>query len=116
MTCARDRTVKLWTFDNESDDYKLVDSVKHDKPVTAVSVYPKLIDGKIIVAAGLEDGSVFLYNFVNSKFELLSTLEERITPADKVTRLRWSTWTENGKLLLAASSSDASTRVFSVEL
>ena len=116
VTCARDRTIKLWTFDNDSNDYKLVDSVKHDKPVTAVAIYPTLIDGKILVAAGLEDGSVFLYNFGGEKFELVNKLEERITPADKITRLRWSSWTQDGKLLLASSSSDSSTRVYSVEL
>lgn len=116
VTGARDRTIKLWKFDNDSQDYKMISSVKHDKPVTALSVYPKLINGKLLVALGLEDGSIFIYYFKDDKFELVHKLEDQITPADKITRLRWSSLERNSKKLLASASSDTSSRIYSVKL
>ncbi|SMN17710.1 similar to Saccharomyces cerevisiae YGR200C ELP2 Subunit of Elongator complex, which is required for modification of wobble nucleosides in tRNA [Maudiozyma saulgeensis] len=116
VTGSRDRTIKLWNFDNETQDYKMIDSVKHDKPVTALSVFQTLIDGKLLVAAGLEDGSILLYYFYNDKFELISQVSDKDTPADKLTRLRWSTMIGDNKYLLAAASSDNTARIYSITL
>ncbi|KAG0670339.1 Elongator subunit elp2 [Maudiozyma exigua] len=116
VTGARDKTIKLWNFDDKTQDYVVMDSVKHSKPVTALSVNQNLIDGKLLVAVGLEDGSIFLYYFANGKFELLQDIDSKYTPADKITRLRWTDRPKDGKHLLGSASSDNSTRIYSVAL
>ncbi|CAB4256451.1 similar to Saccharomyces cerevisiae YGR200C ELP2 Subunit of Elongator complex, which is required for modification of wobble nucleosides in tRNA [Maudiozyma barnettii] len=116
VTGSRDRTIKIWNFNNETQDYTMLDSVKHDKPVTALSVFQTLINGKLLIAAGLEDGSILLYYFYDGKFQLLSKVSDKDTPADKLTRLRWSTMTRDGQYLLGAASSDNTTRIYSVTI
>lgn len=69
---------------------------------------------KILISVGLENGEIYLYSYTLGKFELITQLNEDITPADKITRLRWSHLKRNGKLFLGVGSSDLSTRIYSL--
>ncbi|CCH62523.1 hypothetical protein TBLA_0H02380 [Henningerozyma blattae CBS 6284] len=116
ITASRDKTIKSWKFmeDKDEQNYKLLHSIKHTQPVTAVSIYNKVVaSGGIIVAIGLEDGNIIIYDYDNENgFKLLENVESRITPGGKITRLRWSSKELDNKLYLGVSSSDTSTRIY----
>ena len=114
VTGSRDRTIKLWLFDEELGDYKMVKTLKHEKSITAVSVLGKPVEEKFWLATGQEDGAIIIYNIIGEDIIEVEKFASDITPADRVTRLRWSSKEFEGKLLLAASSSDTSTRIYSV--
>ncbi|CCD24539.1 Elongator subunit ELP2 NDAI_0D02250 [Naumovozyma dairenensis CBS 421] len=115
ITGSRDRTIKMWNFDESKDDFILENSFKHTKPVTALSVYDYVVDKKILVAVGLETGEIFVYKYDSEDgFQLVHTLEDSITPAGKITRLRWSTADMDKRMLLGVSSNDSSARIYSI--
>lgn len=117
ITASRDKTIKLWRFDTSKNEYCVENSVKYKKAATSVSILERTIDNKLFVAVGLETGSIFIYNYdKETGFQELEEVDGLITPADKVTRLRWAkpdNIAEN-ELLLASSSSDTTTRIFSI--
>ncbi|CAR29562.1 ZYRO0G11660p [Zygosaccharomyces rouxii] len=115
LTASRDRTVKSWRYDQESDNFTSENSVKFEQPVTALSICEKVIDGQLIVAIGLEGGSIHLYSYTPQGFKLLEQIDESLTPADKITRLRWSPSFREDRLYLGVSSSDTSTRIYSLK-
>lgn len=116
FTASRDRSIKSWAFDGKKKEYIQQDVIKHTKPVTALSVHDAVIDGKLFVAAGLENGEILIYKYGSGGFKLLVNLDDKITPAGKITRLRWKTNNTGGdnQLFLASASSDNSTRIYSV--
>ena len=103
-------------FDSKKKEYIQQDVIKHNRPVTALSVHDVVIDGKLFVAAGLENGEILIYKYDSEGFVLVTNLSDKITPADKITRLRWTTNNTGGdnQLFLASASSDNSTRIYSV--
>ncbi|QLG71015.1 hypothetical protein HG535_0B00530 [Zygotorulaspora mrakii] len=116
ITASRDRSVKVWKNDIATKEFVLDGTLKLIESVTAVSIYECLIDGKILIALGLESGSVLIYTFNSGAFELLTKLDDSITPAGKIMRMRWSNMKRDDKLLLAVASSDCSCRIYSVRL
>lgn len=115
VTGARDKSIKVWKNDDATHDFAVVGSLKLGEPVTAVSVYGSAIEGKIVIAVGLESGPIQIYSF-GSAFELLTELDDSMTPAGKIMRLRWSSLQRDGKLSLGVASSDCSCRVYSLHL
>ncbi|CAL9728090.1 elongator complex protein 2 [Monosporozyma unispora] len=117
FTASRDRSIKSWIFDNEQKIYVQQNLIKHTKPVTALAVHNQVIDGRLFIAAGLENGDILVYKYDSNGFELLIKLDDKITPADKVSRLRWSTNNTGGdnQFFLASASIDNSTRIYSVK-
>ncbi|CCE61556.1 hypothetical protein TPHA_0A04810 [Tetrapisispora phaffii CBS 4417] len=114
ITCSRDKTIKIWDFKN--DDYELINSQKFETAVTAVAVHQRVVDSKIFIAAGLENGDIFLYSYGLEGFVEILKLENKITPGDRINRLRWSSSSLNNKSLLASASVDHSVRVYSFDL
>lgn len=115
FTASRDRTIKSWRYSQEADNFTVENSVKFTHPVTALSICGKVVNDHLLVAVGLEDGSLHLYSYNAEGFKLLERMDERITPADKITRLRWSPSSRDGGIHLGVSSSDTSTRIYSLE-
>lgn len=116
LTTSRDRKVKVWSLEtSESNAFSMLHFIKLNSPITAISIYNKVINNKLIVAVGLETGEIFIYNYSKSDgFELISQFEQYITPSDRIERLRWSNWVDNDKLLLASASLDQSCRIYSI--
>ncbi|AQZ11640.1 ELP2 (YGR200C) [Zygosaccharomyces parabailii] len=114
FTASRDKTVKAWSYDAIPSTFVVENTVKFTLPVTAISVYKKVHNDKLIVAVGLEDGSMYMYKYSPAGFELMEQLNGNITPADKITRMRCSHSQRNEKLYLAVSSCDNSTRIYSL--
>lgn len=117
FTASRDRSIKSWVFDDVQKEYVEQNLIKHTKPVTALAVYDNVVGNKLFIAAGLENGDILIYKYDAGGFELLTKLDDKITPADKVARLRWSTNNTGGdnQLFLASASNDNSTRIYSVK-
>ncbi|SCU79136.1 LAFA_0B00980g1_1 [Lachancea sp. 'fantastica'] len=115
FTASRDKSVKAWRFTPEAATYTQVSQVKLSEPVTALAVYPELIDGKVLLAIGLESGSVQLQHY-GDDFNKLFELNDEISAADRINRLRWSSYHEDGSCILAAASADHSARIYSVEI
>lgn len=113
VTSSRDRTIKTWRFSEEKNDFILESSVKVTEPVTSLAVHDKAFDGKMVIAAGLESGAIMIYSY-DSSFAKIHELSAKITPADKINRLRWSRLVKNGNLLLGVASSDHSARIYSI--
>lgn len=118
VTTSRDRTIKVWDLQGSDEkSFKMLHSVKHNSPVTAVSVYDKVIDKHLIIAAGLEDGSIFIYKYSKQDgFSDSIEIDSYLTPSDRIERLRWSSFAQGNKLLLGSASLDHSCRIFSVEI
>ncbi|CAI4062794.1 Elongator subunit ELP2 SKDI_07G4520 [Saccharomyces kudriavzevii IFO 1802] len=115
VTASRDKTVKVWRHQKEpTDDYVMETSIRHSKAVTAVSVHDTMVGDKILISVGLENGDIYIYSYTSGNFDLIAQLKDDITPADKVTRLRWSHSRRNGKFYLGVGSSDLSTRIYSL--
>ncbi|EDO19176.1 hypothetical protein Kpol_1050p33 [Vanderwaltozyma polyspora DSM 70294] len=114
LTASRDKTVKLWKYGN--DNYELETSIKLTAAVTSISVMQKLLNNNLIIAIGLEDGSIHIYKYSKDSFEQVIELDNAITPAGRISRLRWSNLENSGSFLLGVGSSDTSTRIYSVQL
>lgn len=114
ITGSRDKTIKVWRYNAKDETYAMENSVKLKEPLTAVSVHEAILNERIFVAVGLESGAIHIYSYDSSSFELIQTLDQRITPADKITRIRWSSSVRDGKLFLGVASDDSSTRVYSI--
>ena len=92
---------------------ELENTIKFNEPVTAVSVHKELFDDRVIIAVGFESGSIEILAY-NNGFTQLEPVDSKVTPADKINRLRWSSLTREGKLLLGVASADTSVRIYSV--
>lgn len=115
VTASRDKTLKLWRIvDKEGkEEVELENTIKFNEPVTAVSVHKELFDDRVIIAVGFESGSIEILAY-NNGFTQLQPVDSKVTPADKINRLRWSSLTREGKLLLGVASADTSVRIYSV--
>ena len=114
ITASRDKTVKIWKYVEE--DFQMENSIRFSQAVTAISVKDKIINNKIILAIGLEDGSIYIYSYGSDGFNEIEKIETSITPADRVTRLRWSNLEKDESSMLGVASSDTSTRIYSIKL
>ncbi|CCE92733.1 Elongator subunit ELP2 TDEL_0E04900 [Torulaspora delbrueckii] len=116
ITGSRDKSVKVWKFENAKDTFECEGTVKIGEPVTAVSVYDKVIDDKLLIAVGTVSGKIHIFTYSSNHFELIKEFEDSITPADRVSRLEWSSLQRNGELSLGVGSEDSSTRIYSINL
>lgn len=113
FTCSRDKSVKVWQ--QLDDKIDLIASTKFESPVTSIDVHKSIINDKLLVAVGLENGAILINAFDGSKLAPVHTFDTTETPADRVARINWSSVSESPKLHLAVASHDNSTRIYSIE-
>ena len=58
-TAGRDKTVKLWSINGQGVECKTI--LTASSSVTAVDIAPRLMEGNVLVASGLESGEVCIY-------------------------------------------------------
>ncbi|SCU97410.1 LANO_0E15962g1_1 [Lachancea nothofagi CBS 11611] len=114
FTASRDKCVKSWRFSAQENTYTQENSLKLTEPVTAVSIFPKLLHSKLVTAVGLESGSIHIYTY-DGEFRKVTEIGKNLAPSDRINRLRWSSYLEDEKLVFAAASADHSARVYSVK-
>ena len=112
FTCSRDKSVKVWK--QLEDKVELITSIKCDNPVTSIDVHKKVINGKVLIAVGLENGDILISTFDGSNLAQIHSFDKEVTPADRIARINWSL-IDSEKLLLAVASHDHSTRIYSIE-
>lgn len=115
VTGSRDKQIKLWSV---SFNVKLETSLKLDIPSTSIACYKaESFGNKVVVAVGLENGGIEIYSVDLSqddkRFQLQVHFNDLITPADRISKLAFSSKISD-KLLLAVGSNDTSIRVYSV--
>ena len=120
-TGSRDKTIKIWEISgNKEISVKKVGDCSFSSPVTAVAfAKTPLVEGKYLLAIGLENGALHLAEFVKEaeggKVKVLQSIHEVLTPAKTVTRIRFSRVSKEPKTFTFASASqDHSVRVFDV--
>lgn len=116
FTASRDKSIKAWKVEITDDKVSVVNVVqeKFESPVTSIDVHKQVINGKLAISVGLENGSILVYSFSEDKLQHVYTFDSEVTPADRISRASWS-YINGEKLLLAVASHDHSTRIFSVE-
>lgn len=114
VTASRDKTIKIWKFNEDQKTYSLENSLRFKEPITAISVHDSLFNGHLAIALGFESGAIHIYAY-NEVFHRILELDAAITPADKISRLRWSHLQQDNSLLLGVASADTSTRIYSIE-
>lgn len=107
VTGSRDKSFKVWKFLDRPVEKA---QVMFTESVTAVAVSQRTIGGKFIIAAGLENGKIYIYDYdvEKSTSNLIEEIDEKHTPAGRINRLAWH---EGAKL--AVASADHSVRIFS---
>ncbi|KAH3682014.1 hypothetical protein WICPIJ_007006 [Wickerhamomyces pijperi] len=111
ITGSRDKSIKVWRI---NDDVDCIATSKFSSPVTSLDVHTKVINGKLLVSVGLETGDILLYTLDNqNSLDLVHTVDAKSTPDDRISRINWSSFIRNGKALLALTSYDHSTRIYS---
>ena len=116
FTASRDKSIKAWLI-RDGAGVELVDTVKFPGPVTSLDVTDHTLNGSStdVIVVGLETGSLLVYTFRSHKLQHAYTVDARETPADRISRVCWSTAPPNHRepLLFAATSHDNSVRVYS---
>ncbi|AGO13452.1 AaceriACL116Wp [[Ashbya] aceris (nom. inval.)] len=116
VTASRDKTVKIWRLDGEEDRFQVENSLKLKEAITAVAVAPHLIEGRLLLAFGLESGAVHIYTYSECAFCQVLLIDNAIAPADRINRIRWSPASDKENILLSVASADSSVRIYSVKV
>lgn len=119
ITGSRDKQIKLWEV---LEKVELRASIKLSDAVTAVSAFKSFLqEGKLLVAVGLENGSISIYSLdlknTNKEFKLEHNFDSSITPSGRISRLDFSSKLHDNeqKLLLSVGSEDTSVRLYSID-
>ena len=125
VTAGRDKRLRVWGL--KGDGFKLICEVPFEHPVTAIASSSEVVDGLINVAAGLEDGSLFIVQVLADTLEIRGSplkLPKTTSPSKAVTSLAWRPCNlnihpdgqrhERAQGQLAIGSEDTSVRILSV--
>jgi elongator complex protein 2 len=115
-TAGRDKAVKIWVKIDAAFEIQHAISLEH--PVTAVAFLPRLVDGRLVLAAGVETGEIFIFLAIPEALEAKTTIAVDIGlgSSKAVNRLMWRPSHHDDKLELAIASEDSSLRILSIEL
>ncbi|KAF9199367.1 Elongator subunit elp2 [Haplosporangium sp. Z 27] len=116
-TASRDKTIKIWTVPT----CKNIATIKLPEAVTAVEFAPHVpgrSEGEHVLAAGLEDGRIFLFRNLadNPDWIPLGEIKRELTHIGTVNGLSWRLNKQEGKLQLASCGADHSVRLFNITL
>lgn len=118
VTASRDKQIKLWQV---KDKVEAIAAIKLQDAVTSVSCYRSgLLDTKILLAVGLENGDLSLFsvdlNEPEKRFKLNLKFDSTLTPAGRVAKLSFSNklHDNNKNLMLGVASNDTSVRIYSI--
>ncbi|KAF9278599.1 Elongator subunit elp2 [Mortierella alpina] len=122
-TGSRDKTIKIWSQRNGA--WAAIATLKLPEAVTAVEFAPQVPgrEGEHVLAAGLEDGRVFLFKALSEQPEMwapLGEIKRELTHVGTVNGLAWRLAQDEAgsknKLQLASGGVDHSVRLFNILL
>lgn len=102
-TAARDKTVKIWSVQNPETP---VAQLSFPLPVTAID--SAVCNDSISIIAGLENGDLYICQYVDNTFTVRQQIPVDDTPDKRVTRI--SCFSPQAKI--AVTSEDASLRIY----
>jgi len=108
-TAGRDKNVNLWQLNSDNCTVSRMSTIEADHPVTAIDC-----SRAGILAYGLENGTIIVCSVSSpspTTIEGIATLGPNIAPSLAVTQLAWRPGYDN---MLAASSEDASVRIYRI--
>ncbi|GAA5816810.1 hypothetical protein MFLAVUS_010344 [Mucor flavus] len=113
VTASRDKTIKIWAQPDENTcNWACVATIKCSEAVTAIDFAPIAVNGKYVIAAGLENGRIQLLSSVDmqqlDQWGLWHSLDERLCHYGVVRSLSWRQPTSNNLLQLASGGEDHS--------
>ncbi|KAG0342500.1 Elongator subunit elp2 [Podila horticola] len=126
-TGSRDKTIKIWAKKDveNSSSWATVATIKLPEAVTAVEFAPIIGNKSNVLAAGLEDGRIFLFESIVGAPETWSPLGEikrELTHVGTVNGISWrlvmatKAGGSNNKLQLASCGVDHSVRLFNITI
>ncbi|KAH8830798.1 WD40-repeat-containing domain protein [Flagelloscypha sp. PMI_526] len=114
-TASRDKTVKIWGA-SEAGAWSLSTTLKMNEAATAVD-FKERVDGRLLLAIGLETGSIVLYSLEDSKtWTSVGTIDQNKAHIAQINRLSFrpsikDTTGNDNPLYLGTCSDDGAIRV-----
>ncbi|KAI8140023.1 WD40-repeat-containing domain protein [Fennellomyces sp. T-0311] len=110
-TGSRDKTIKIWTQQGET--WGCVATIKCAEALTALEFAPAKLDGRYLLAVGLENGQLQLLSATSaSEWGLWHNIDKRSCHVGVVRSLSWRI--HNEKFQLASAGEDHSVRILNV--
>ncbi|KAG0206406.1 Elongator subunit elp2 [Mortierella sp. GBA30] len=125
-TGSRDKTIKIWSQKNGA--WTAIATIKLPEAVTAVEFAPRVpgredTQQEHVLAAGLEDGRIFLFKALSEQPDTwtpLGEIQRELTHVGTVNGLAWRQAKDeagaSSKLQLASAGVDHSVRLFNISL
>ncbi|KAL1924698.1 uncharacterized protein VTP21DRAFT_4352 [Calcarisporiella thermophila] len=120
ITGSRDKTAKVWCKNIDSNDWKAVATLRMQHAVTAVSVAPCLVRKNYVLALGLENGEVHIFESKEQDLSAWTSLtnenDTKLFHSATVNSLAWKPVSDEQlgsvkTLLLASGGSDHAVRL-----
>ncbi|KAF2821968.1 RNA polymeras-like protein II Elongator subunit [Ophiobolus disseminans] len=114
VTAGRDKSVKIWQITDT--DVQLKGTIAAGAAVTAVACNTQVINERVLLAFGTENGEIGIGSVVVEAFEKVevSMAHADLTPAKTVNQIVWRPGRVKGELQLAVVSDDTSVQVYNV--
>ncbi|KAG0709563.1 WD40-repeat-containing domain protein [Suillus ampliporus] len=114
-TASRDKTVKIWKQNSDSDRWGAITTMKFEEAATAVAFCSAGADShERWLAVGLETGEIKIYsNFMSTpdQWTLVSTIDSNLAHVDHINHLAWRATDNPSKKQLASCSEDSTLKV-----
>ncbi|KAH9808805.1 WD40-repeat-containing domain protein [Melampsora americana] len=127
VTGSRDKTVKVWSKKSTESEsaltaWSLSSTIKFVDAVKSCRFLPYLLNNRLILGVGLEDGSIHLYSSYPDQLDtwnLISTIEDQYTHTGPVERLAFcpkASLDGQTKIRLASGGEDGMVRITDLTL
>ncbi|MCJ1312778.1 hypothetical protein MMC25_006454 [Agyrium rufum] len=129
-TAGREKTIKIWRLEGPSSE--LLETISMGSSVTAIDFLYSSVNGKVVLAAGTEDGelTILLMEKWTMKMQHLEIVAKKFSPSLAVNQLSWRpsspaipiqkeyTIADTSKSAydLAVASADSSLRILSIKI
>ncbi|KAI7885696.1 WD40 repeat-like protein [Lichtheimia hyalospora FSU 10163] len=116
-TGSRDKTVKIWA--QADGEWKNVATIKFEEAITAVEFAPALMDGRYLLAVGLENGQIKLIAASVqdiTQWALWANVDDRLCHVGVVRSLSWRLHPAKKDVFqLASGGQDHSVRIINIQ-
>ncbi|EPS41870.1 hypothetical protein H072_4186 [Dactylellina haptotyla CBS 200.50] len=128
VTAARDKSVKVWTLEEDGKQWSCTEIVKFEEPITAIDILDRVVTTKegqcVMMAVGLESGAWSVYRTILKEggigsWEKHLEVDAYDVPYKTITQISWrpiGDETMSTSLEVAISSEDSSVRIYDMNI